>query len=303
MDIERHEPSNEPPRRRRRAQVPLYWALPAILFALAMHYVAVGAGAWYAFTDWNGLSSARWIGLSNFRDILGSADARGALRNTVELAVVFVVVVNAIGLSLALALNRTVKSRSLLRAVFFAPVVVMPVAIAFVWQFIFQYDGPLNRGLGAVGLQSWEQAWIGDPRWALWTILVVLVWQFAGLSMAFYLAGLQSIPEEIDEAAAVDGASTAYRLRRITFPLLAPAMTVSVTLTTIFGLRVFDQVLALTGGGPGTATETLATQVYKQTFLNGRFGYGAAFALLLTGLVAVVSITQVLVLRAREARV
>jgi raffinose/stachyose/melibiose transport system permease protein len=289
-------------RRRQFARVPLYWALPAIVFTLAMHYVAIGAGAWYAFTDWNGVSHAHWIGLANFRSIFGSSEARGALWHTLELAAAFVVTVNAIGLGLALGLHRAVKSRNVLRALFFAPVVVSPLAIAYVWQYIFEYDGPLNRMLGVVGINS-SRAWIGDPRWALWTVFVVLVWQFAGLSMSFYLAGLQSISEEIDEAAAVDGASSLFRFRRITLPLLAPAMTVSVTLTTVFALRVFDQVIALTNGGPGVASETLATQVYKQTFLNGRFGYGAAFALVLTALVAVVAFTQVLFLRAREARV
>jgi raffinose/stachyose/melibiose transport system permease protein len=289
-------------RRRNITRVPLYWALPAMLFTLAMHYVAVGAGAWYAFTDWNGLTSAHWIGLANFREIFRSSDARGALWHTLELSAAFVVAVNSIGMALALALHRAVKSRNLLRALFFAPVVVSPLAIAYVWQYIFEFDGPLNRVLGIAGIHT-TRAWIGDPRWALWTVFIVLVWQFAGLSMAFYLAGLQGIPEEIDEAAAVDGASSLFRFRRITLPLLAPAMTVSVALTTIFALRVFDQVIALTNGGPGTASETLATQVYKQTFLNGRFGYGAAFALVLTALVTVISFTQVLVLRRREARI
>jgi raffinose/stachyose/melibiose transport system permease protein len=291
-------------RRRQRSitRVPLYWALPAILFTLAMHYIAIGAGTWYAFTDWNGVNHAHWVGLANFREILHSSAALGALWHTLELSLAFVVTVNAIGLALALALHRAVKTRNLLRAIFFAPVVVSSLAIAYVWQYIFEFDGPLNRVLGLVGIDS-SRAWLGEPRLAIWTVFVVLVWQFAGLSMAFYLAGLQSIPEEIDEAAAVDGASLLFRFRRITLPLLAPAMTVSVTLTTIFALRVFDQVIALTNGGPGESTETLATQVYKQTFLNGRFGYGAAFALVLTALVVIVSFTQVLVLRAREARV
>jgi raffinose/stachyose/melibiose transport system permease protein len=121
--------------------------------------------------------------------------------------------------------------------------------------------------------------------------------------MVIYLAGLQGIPQELDEAAAVDGAGIWSRFRRVTFPLLAPALTVSATLTTIFGLRIFDQILALTGGGPVDATETLATQLYKQTFAFGRFGYGAAISLVLSALILVVAVTQLTILRQRERRI
>jgi raffinose/stachyose/melibiose transport system permease protein len=283
--------------------VPLWWALPGVAFALAVHFLAVGAGAYYAFTDWNGASAAaEWIGLDNFREIFTSPGARGALTNTLLLAFSAVVLSNAIGLGLALALHRTLRTRNFMRAVFFAPVVLSPLAVSYIWQFIFDAQGPLNDTLTALGLESWARPWLSDPTWAKWTVLVVLVWQLGGLAMAFYLAGLQNIPAEVEEAASVDGAGTVARLRAITLPLLAPALTVSVTLTTVFALRAFDQVLALTGGGPGEASETLATQVYKQTFVSGRFGYGAALALMLTLLVAVVSILQLVVLRAGEKR-
>lgn len=283
--------------------IPLLWALPGVALVVAFIYVAFGAGAWYAFTSWDGVSaSAPWVGLDNFKEIVNDPSARDALWHTLELTAAFVILVNVIGLSFALALNRTVKSRNWLRAALFAPVIVSPIAVSYVWQYIFAFTGPLNSLFGTLGLSSWQHDWLGDPDWAIWTILVLLVWQYAGLTMSFYLAGLQGIPEELDEAAAVDGASTAFRLRRVTLPLLAPATTVSVALTTIFGLRVFDQVVGLTEGGPGGATETLATQVYKQGFVQGRFGYSAAFALILTALVAIVSLTQIAVLRRREAR-
>jgi raffinose/stachyose/melibiose transport system permease protein len=295
-------------RRRGRARgsvtrIPLFWAAPAMIFVVAFVYICFFAGSWYAFTDWNGLAaSANWVGLENFINILRNDGSRAALAHTVEITAVFVILVNAVGLVLALALNRTLKSRNYLRALFFAPVILSPLAVSYIWQFIFSFNGPLNGFLGALNLDSWQRDWLGDPNWALWTIVVVFVWQFAGLTMAFYLAGLQNVPEEIDEAAAVDGASTWYRLRRITLPLLAPSMTVSVTLMTILGLRVFDQVMALTSGGPAGATETLATEVYRAGFVFGRFGYSAAFALMLTVLVVAVSLVQLFVLRRREER-
>ena len=283
---------------------PWWWKFPAIVLAFLVHYVAVFAGAWYAFTDWNGITaSADFIGLDNFREIFNSSDARGALWHTVLLAGAFVVTVNVVGVLLALALNTAIKTRNFLRTLFFAPIALSPLAVAYVWQFLFDYAGPINRLLAGLGLDTWQRAWLGDPTWALWTIFVVLVWQFSGLAMVMYLAGLQSIPDELYEAAAVDGSGLMYQFRRLTLPLLAPAMTVALTFFLILGLRVFDQVMALTGGGPVTASETLATQVYKQTFVAGRFGYGAAFALVLTLLIAIVSMLQLAFLRMRESRI
>jgi raffinose/stachyose/melibiose transport system permease protein len=276
--------------------------VPGLVFALLIHFVAPIAGGWYAFTSWDGLGSPQWIGLGNFREIFRTDELRTAFFNTVKLAACFVVLVNVIGMALALALNGLLKTRLLLRSLLFVPTVMSSLAVAFIWQYIFDYQGALNRFLGGIGLDSWQQAWLGDPRWALWTVLVVLVWQFSGLTMVIYLAGLQGIPDELHEAATVDGASSFTRFRRVTLPLLAPAITVSATLTLIFGLRVFDQVLALTGGGPVGASETLSTEVWKQTFVFGRFGFGAALSLMLAVLVFAVTITQLLILRAREAR-
>jgi raffinose/stachyose/melibiose transport system permease protein len=283
-------------------QVPWLFALPGLAALAAFHYVPIGFGAYYAFTEWDGLTHASWIGLENFRDIFADRTARGALWHTLELAAVFVVCTNVIGLSLALGLNRAVKTRHLLRSLFFAPVALSPLAIAFIWQWIFDYQGGLNRLLDIVGLESWRHTWLGDPSTALWTILVAMVWQFSGLAMVLYLAGLQSISEDVYEATLVDGASGWLRFRSVVLPLLAPALTVSATLTAIVGLRVFDQVMALTRGGPVDASETLATQVFKQTFSAGRFGYGAALALVLAAVITVLALAQLAVLRRNEAR-
>jgi raffinose/stachyose/melibiose transport system permease protein len=282
--------------------VPWLLALPGIAALVAFHFVPIGFGSYYAFTKWNGLSPATWIGLRNFREIANDTIARGALWHTLELAGCFVVVVNAIGLTLALGLNRAVKSRHLLRSVFFAPVALSSLAVAFLWQWIFAYQGGLNLLLRHVGLGSLRHVWTGDPRTALWCILVVLVWHWTGITMVLYLAGLQAIPDELYEATLVDGAGIWYRLRRVVLPLLAPAITVSVTFSMIHGLRTFDQVYALTGGGPAGATETLSTQVFEQTWLLGRYGYGAAFALILAAIIIVLALTQLFFLRLNEQR-
>ncbi|HWT91689.1 MAG TPA: sugar ABC transporter permease [Solirubrobacteraceae bacterium] len=275
-------------------------AVPGVFFLLAFHVVPVIIGGRYAFTDWNGLTDAQSVGTDNFRDLFKDPITERSLWNTLKFAGIFFVAVNIIGLALALALNRTLKTRNVLRALFFAPVVISPLAVGFLWRYIVDAEGGLNELLGTLGLESWQQAWNGDPTWAMWTVIVALVWQYSGLTMVLYLAGLQGISDELIEAATVDGAGPMRRFRRIVLPLLAPAITVAATITLIFGLRLFDQILAVTGGGPANATETLATQVYTQTFVNGRFGYGAALALVLTLLIAVLSLLQMVILRARE---
>jgi len=290
-------------RRRGLDEVPWLFALPAVVALFAFHFVPIVFGGYYAFTDWDGLSHASWVGLQNFRRIAGDQFARSVLWHTLELATCFVLLVNAIGLALALALNRAVKTRNVLRVIFFAPVALSPLAISFVWQWIFVPQGALNRVLDAAGLSSLQRDWLGDPSTALWMVLVVMVWQFTGLAMVLYLAGLQQIPEEIEEAALVDGASDWLRLRKIVLPLLAPAITVSVTLTFIIGMRVFDQILGLTGGGPAVGqTETLGTQIYEQLFQFGRYGYGAAFSVVLTVIVLGLALLQLIFLRMNERR-
>jgi raffinose/stachyose/melibiose transport system permease protein len=275
-------------------------ALPGVFALVAFTLVPVVAGGLYAFTDWRGLGDAHWIGLDNFREIFRDPTTRGALWHTLIFGGALVVLTNVAGLALALGLNRTLKSRHLLRAVFFLPVILSPLAVSYVWQYILDPSGPVNTVLGTFGLESWQRAWLGDPNWALLSVLLVLVWQQSGLTMVIYLAGLQSIPDDLVEASTVDGASAWMRLRRITLPLLRPAFVIASTLTLIFGLRVFDQILGLTAGGPVGATETLATQVWKQSFADGRFGYGAALSILLTLIIGTLALAQLFVLRRQE---
>ncbi|MGO4533513.1 carbohydrate ABC transporter permease [Leifsonia sp. 2MCAF36] len=277
-----------------------WWAVPAVILTIGIQYLGVGAGSVFAFTDWSGLGTFNFVGFDNFATAFRSPEIIQALWNTLLLAVCFVVFTNVFGLGLAVVLNRTLKSRYFLRVLIFLPVVLSPLGVAYVWKFIFQPNGPLNEVLRAMGRDSWAVAWLGDPHTALWTIAVVVVWQNIGLTMVIYLAGLATVPPELEEAAAVDGASAWSRFRRIVLPLLRPTIVIASALTLIQGLRIFDQVLALTGGGPFNSTQTLATLVYKETFVNGRFGYGSALSLILTLLIIVAAILQVTLLRQRE---
>jgi raffinose/stachyose/melibiose transport system permease protein len=276
-----------------------WWTLPAVALTGTVIYLATAAGAFYAFTNWSGIGSFNFVGVTNFVNVFRTPQILQALVNTVLLAIGYVVFTNIAGLLFALALNRTLKTRYLLRTLIFMPVVLSPVAVSFVWKFIFAYDGPLNQVLGDIGLGSLRHDWLATPHLALGCVLVVMVWQNIGFVSVVYLAGLATVPQELEEAAAIDGAGAWRRFRKITVPMIQPSLAIATTLTLIGGLRVFDQIMALTGGGPDNATQTLATEIYQQTFTYQEFGFGAAMALLLTVFILIFTVVQLTLTRDR----
>lgn len=290
-------------RRRRRAGGP-HWSFVApalVVYAFVVLYPSI-AGIFYAFTDWKGIGDYSFVGLDNFDRLLHDDRAIGSLRNTLLLTVAIVIFQNGVGLLLALGVHARIKSRALLRVIFFAPVVVSPVMVAFLWKYIYNPDpsAGLNGLLGAVGLDSLQQDWLGNPSLALWSVAAMIVWQFAGYSMVIFLANLEGIPEELREASLIDGAGPVKRFRYVIWPLLGPALTVNLMLSTIGGLKLFDQIFAATNGGPGYSTETLSTVIYKQAFVYGDYGYSTAIAFVLALFVAAVSFVQIRYLRGRE---
>ncbi|MEO6084712.1 MAG: sugar ABC transporter permease, partial [Umezawaea sp.] len=251
--------------------------------------------------DWDGLDpNFAFTGLDNFADMVGDPAAVQAIRQTLLIAVAVTVIQNGFGLLLALGVNSIIKSRNVLRVFLFAPAVITPIVTAYLWRNLLGPSGAVNSLFGAVGLDSWRQDWLGDPDLAIWSVVAVVVWQFGGYSMVIFLAGLQSVPKEVHEAAAIDGAGPVRRFWSVTRPLLAPAFTINLMLSLIGGIKLFDQVYALTGGGPGHATDTLSTLIYKDAFTLGEFGYSIALAVVLTVIVSVASSGQYLVLSRNE---
>jgi len=287
--------------RRRRKGPPWWFALPALALFAFIVLVPSARGLYYAFTDWDGLDpNFSFVGLNNFRDMWHDPNAVQAIWHTLLIAVSITVIQNLVGLLLALGVNSSIKSRNVLRVFLFAPAVVTPIVTAFLWRNLLGPDGAVNSLLGAVGLGSWRQDWLGDPQLATWSVVGVILWQFAGYSMVICLAGLQSIPAEIYEAVAIDGASSMRRFWSVVRPLLAPAFTINLLLSIIGGIKLFDQVYALTRGGPGHATDTLSTLIYKDAFTLGEFGYSIALAVVLTIIVSITSTGQYVVLARNE---
>ncbi|WP_345762744.1 carbohydrate ABC transporter permease [Diaminobutyricibacter sp. McL0608] len=277
-----------------------WWALPALVLMVIVIYVTTIAGGFFAFTNWSGLGPFDFVGFQNFVKIFKTPELVGSLWNTLFLAVGFLILTNVFGLLFALALNRGLKSRYVLRTLVFMPVVVAPIAVSYIWKFIFDYNGPLNGMMTGIGLP--KQNWLASPSLAIWCVLIVMVWQNIGFVMVIYLAGLATVPVEMEEAAALDGASTFRRFRYVVLPMINPSVAIATTLTLIQGLRVFDQVVALTGGGPAGATQTLALEVYQTAFTYQEFGFGAALALLLSLLILIFSIAQQWATRSRSGQ-
>jgi raffinose/stachyose/melibiose transport system permease protein len=281
----------------------ILFAVPALVLYAFVLIVPTLRGAVFAFTNWDGLTPAfQWVGFANFGKVLTDPDSLTALIVTFVIAFSATIVQNVIGLLLALGVNSRIKSRNVLRALLFAPAVMTPVVTSFLWKYMLAPNGTINTLLGSLGLHSFEQSWLGNPGWALFSIVLVIVWQFSGYSMVIFLAGLQSVPEEVLEAASMDGAGPFRRFWFVVRPLLAPAITVNIMLSVIGGLKQFDQVFILTGGGPGGSTNTMSTLIYKNAFTYGEFGYSIAMALVLAILVAFISALQYRALLKGETR-
>lgn len=280
-------------RRTKSRRIPWWFIVPAGAFYLFAVLWPSAQGMGFAFTDWNGLSPEKnFVGLDQFIRVLNDPAAREGIVHTILIAIGVTVVQNLIGLLLALGVNTKIKSRNVLRVALFAPAIITPVATAFLWKFLMGPTGTVNEILAGVGLGFLRQNWLGDPSVALWAIVGVVVWQFAGYSMVIFLAGLQGVPEEILEASRVDGAGPWRRFWFVVRPELAPAITINLMLSMIGGLKLFDQVWVMTNGGPGTATETMSTLIYKNAFQFSDFSYGIAMAVVLTVFVAILSGAQ-----------
>ena len=287
-----------------RARSALLMLAPACLIYGLFTVYPVLRGLYFSFTRYGGVKAATWVGLDNYIEMLGDPKAQNALTNTVVFAVVVVVVQNGLALTLASMLYRVPSVRQLASFTLLMPAVLPLIIVGYIWLAIYNpLNGPLNAAFRAVGLGSLEQLWLGNPSIALLAVAMVNVWMFTGYSMVIYLANYVTIPRELFEACAVDGASGFRRWWRVDRFLLAPSMTVNIALSTIGTLKIFELPYVMTRGGPVNSTRTLTMVVYDDAFTTGRYGYGMAVAVVLLVFTVIVSAIQVSWLRYRETRV
>jgi multiple sugar transport system permease protein len=238
-------------------------------------------GVYISFTRWDGVSPPVWVGLGNYREMLGDPVFHTALWDTVLWLLVFGGLSALLGLGAALFLQRERRGVGFYRAALFTPVVFSLVATALIWQAIYQPGGVIDQLLAAVGLGNLQHAWLADSGTALYAVIVPALWREIGYVMVLYLAGLKGIDPALYEAATVDGASRWQRFRHVTLPQLRPVNAVVLSVIVIDSLRSFDVVWALTQGGPYHSSELLSTYMYSTAFQSLRLGYGSALAVVI----------------------
>lgn len=272
---------------RSRARIPtgLLFLLPVIATFAFVRIVPTLSAFYLSFTDYSGLESPVWIGLDNYRALLGDEVFRTALLNTAIYTAGVIIPSVLIGLGIAILLNTRLILRGLFRTLFFLPVVVSFVSIAMIWSYLLNPQfGVINWLLSLVGLP--HVAWLDSSSTALPTLIAIGVWKNIGYTTVIFLAGLQGIPSELHESAKVDGASALQRFRDVTWPLLRPVTAFLALMTGITAFQAFDHVLVLTAGGPANATTTVVLESYKAAFQFLRFGYASAMAFFLFACIA-----------------
>nr|WP_294696976.1 sugar ABC transporter permease [uncultured Friedmanniella sp.] len=273
---------------------PWLFALPAIaIYVLFLVYPSL-TSVFFSLTDWDGLSPTyNLVGLQNYLTMVSDPVVRQALLNNVIWTVVTIVFPVIIGLALAILLNGKVRGKPILRMIFYTPAVLPLVAVASIWGWLYDPQGAINEFLRVIGLGGLAQPWLGQDSTALAAVMVPAIWLRVGFPMLLYLAALQGIPEEMYEAATVDGATRSQQFWHITMPSLRPAHYIVLALSLIDSFKVFDLVYAMTYGGPGTSTQVMGTWMYANVFQYYQAGYGTAIAVFITVIAIIVSIPYV----------
>src|SRR5215210_802436 len=274
-----------PALRRQQAYYGALFVVPGLLIYTAFMVFPFLATIYLSFTNWDGVSPERdWIGLANYARIFGDATALKAFANNVVWVVLGTIAPVVLGLFEALLVWTGGQRGSLLfRTLFFLPFVLPLVVVGIVWQWIYHpLFGILNSALDGVGLDGVSRGWLADPHTALYAVLIAAIWGATGFCFLILHAALQNVDMSTVEAAMIDGANWFQRAWNVIIPQIAPQLTMVTAVTLIGGFAVFDVVFVMTGGGPGNASEMLATYTYKTAFQQNQAGYGSALAMLIT---------------------
>jgi raffinose/stachyose/melibiose transport system permease protein len=261
----------------------IFFLLPAFAFIILFQLYPLIRSAYFSIWDWNGLGPlVNNVGAGNFDKIASDKLFWGAVTHSGLIVVWSLVIQLPLAMVLALLVERDLPGRTLFRSIFFMPFVLSEVIIGQIWIMMFKPDpqfGFINAILVQIGLP--KQAWLGDPKQALACAFIALSWQYFGLHMLLYIAGLQNVPQEIEEAARIDGANGIQTIWYITLPLIGNAIRTSVYLSLLGSVQVFGLVWVMTRGGPVGTSETLATYMYRAAFLKFSLGYGSAVAVII----------------------
>ncbi len=268
-------------------------ALPILSFLIFFMY-PLGYAAYISFFDWGALGRISNVGLGNYREAYHDFLFHKALKNSLKYTAVVVPSQMALGLALAVTVNNALRFRTFFRAAFYFPSIAGSIAITAVASYILASDGLLNAAIGGIRGSSYDHSWFGESSTALWSIMGLNVWTTSGTMMLFYLASLQSIPTDVYEAAAIDGAGAWRTFWKITFPLLKPGHFFVAVVSVIGALQVFDQAFFVSGGsgGPNYSTMTIVLYLFNTAINDVRFGYAAAVGLILFAIIFTLTFIQ-----------
>lgn len=276
--------------------------IPFIYFVYVMIY-PLGTSIYYSLTKWKGIGAPKFIGFQNYLTLLKSPDFWLVTKNTLFLSLVCTI--GQVGIALIIAFLMTLRRlrlKSFHRAVIFFPVVMAPIVVGYVWRFIYNSNyGLLNAFLNAIGKSEWIRFWLDDQDIVLGMVSIPVIWQYIGLYMVILMSAVSAIPQEIFECAEIDGATGFKKSVYITLPMIWDTLKVCIILCAGGTMKIYDHLVALTNGGPGRATESLAMYCYEYTFKFGNFGMGSAIAVAILVLALVISgIVQLLMGRRRN---
>lgn len=280
----------------------LLFILPAFLGYTTFTIIPLLSSFKYAFTNWDGFNRAEFVGFKNFLDLFGDAPMMRALLNTLVYAVSVPVLVTVLSIPLAVLLNGKMKTRNLQRAIFFFPSVPSVLILGYLWSYMLS---PTGRGLINTILAFFnidKVLWLGTPVLAMVSIIMVSVWSQVGWHACIYLANLQSIPSSYIEAARIDGASGWAIFRHITFPMLAPSMTISVMLLLTGSLKVFDLPFSLTNGGPGYSTLMVTQIIITRGVTEKLYGKATAMSVVFFFVICICTVIQLSLMKKREEK-
>lgn len=284
----------------------LFWTgivfiTPITLLLCLILLVPILQSFFYSLTDWRGVGEYQFVGLTNYALIFENQQFIAALKRTIWIGICSAVFANLTGLLLAVLLDQSLKTQNLLRALFYLPNVIPIVVSAFVWRYMLDANsGLINTMLKNIFGMKQTIPWIDSPDYVVFSIITITVWQMMGPIIIIYIAALQGVPQDLQEAAVIDGASRIRRFLNVTLPMIAPGITVNVLIGLSNGIRIFDLPFALTGGGPANSSETMAILIYRYAFQSVELSYGMSASFVLTIVAMVITFFFVAVSRQYE---
>lgn len=264
--------------------------IPILALFVCFNTIPLIRGVIYSFTNFKGFGSFDWVGLRNYMDLFTDSRVGGSYLFTFKLAIVTTIVVNIISLILALALNSKIRAKSFFRGAYFLPNILGALVVGYIFNYFFTYILPAFAKM--VGLKALEGSILSNPDTAWIGVMVVCAWQAIAMNTIIYISGLQTVPEDVYEAGALDGATGWKQFRHLTFPLIIPFFSINMVLCIKNFLMVFDQVMALTKGGPAQSTESISYLIYNNGMSGGQFGFQSANAVVFFIVIVAFSVVQ-----------